>query len=66
MMFLVRLIDLVVRMVRYLATPEARFLRAGLLMAAICGVLILGAGLIWLLAQLPGYFAVEQLGTWRP
>lgn len=56
-MFLVRLIDLVVRVVRHLGTPEARFMRAGLLVVAICGVLVLGAGLIWLLAQIPAHFA---------
>lgn len=57
MMVLVRLIDLLVRTIQYLATPQARFLRAGLLTALIGGALLGGAVLIWLLAQLPAYFA---------
>ncbi|ODR05798.1 hypothetical protein BHQ15_14870 [Mycolicibacillus koreensis] len=57
MMLLVRLIDLLVRAVRYLGTPEARFLRAGLVVVVIGGALIGAAGLFWLLAQLPTLFA---------
>lgn len=57
MMVLVRLIDLLVRAIQYLATPQARFLRAGLLTALIGGALLGGAVLIWLLAQLPAYLA---------
>lgn len=56
-MALVRIIDLVVRMIKFLATPEARFLRAGLLTALVCGALLGAAGLIWVLAQLPALFA---------
>lgn len=59
MMFLVRVIDLMVRMVRYLGTPEARFLRAGLVVVFIGGALVGGVGLIWLLTQLPTLFAVS-------
>ncbi len=57
MMFLVRVIDLIVRAVRYLGTPEARFLRAGLAVVVVGGALIGVAGLLWLLAQLPTLFA---------
>ncbi|MFL0179577.1 MULTISPECIES: hypothetical protein [unclassified Mycobacterium] len=57
MMLLVRIIDLVVSMLRYLATPEARLLRAGVLVVLFFGVLIGAAGLIWGLAQLPHYLA---------
>ncbi|MGV0636248.1 hypothetical protein ABQE69_17135 [Mycolicibacillus trivialis] len=63
MMFLVRIIDLVVRMVRYLATPEARFLRAGLTVVFVCGVLVGGVTLIWLLSQLPALFAAPVPAT---
>lgn len=56
-MVLVRIIDLVVRMIKFLATPEARFLRAGLLTALVCGALLGAAALIWVLAQLPALFA---------
>ncbi|MDQ2628947.1 MAG: hypothetical protein M3Y90_18360 [Actinomycetota bacterium] len=57
MMLLVRLIDLVVSMLRLLASPEARLLRAGVLTVLACGAFVGAVGLIWLLAQLPQYFA---------
>lgn len=57
MMLLVRLIDLVVSMLRILASPEARLLRAGVLMVLVCGALVGAAGVIWALTQLPQYFA---------
>lgn len=57
MMVLVRLIDLIVGMLRILASPEARLLRAGVLTVLVCGALVGGVGLIWLLAQLPQLFA---------
>lgn len=57
MMILVRLIDLVVSMLRILFSPDARLLRAGVLMVLACGALVAGVGLFWLLAQLPQFFA---------
>lgn len=57
MMLLVRLIDVAVSLLRILFSPEARLLRAGVLMVLACGALVAGIGLIWLLAQLPQYFA---------
>lgn len=57
MMLLVRLIDQVVSLLRILASPEARLLRAGVLMVLLCGALVGAVGLLWLLAQLPQYFA---------
>lgn len=57
MMLLVRIIDLVVSMLRILASPEARLLRAGVLMVLLCGAMVGVTGLAWLLAQLPHYFA---------
>ena len=63
MMLLVRLIDLLVRALQYLATPEARLLRAGLLVVLVCGALLAGAGLLWLLAQLPDYFTAPAAPT---
>ncbi|OBG40803.1 hypothetical protein [Mycolicibacter heraklionensis] len=57
MMLLVRIIDLVVSMLRYLASPEGRLLRAGVLVVLFFGVLVGAAGLIWGLAQLPHYLA---------
>nr|WP_158260389.1 hypothetical protein [Mycobacterium eburneum] len=62
MMALVRIIDLVVRVIRYLATPEARFLRAGLVTVAVCGALVGAAGVIWLLAQLPALLGTVPAG----
>lgn len=57
MMLLVRLIDLVVSMLRILASPHARLLRAGVLTVLACGALVGAIGLIWVLAQLPQYLA---------
>ncbi|OBH17655.1 hypothetical protein EHH44_01490 [Mycolicibacter terrae] len=57
MMLLVRLIDLVVSMLRILASPEARLLRTGVLVVLFFGALVGAAGLIWGLAQLPQFFA---------
>ncbi len=56
LMFVVRSIDLVVRLVRYLGGPEARFLRAGLVVVAVGGLLVGAAALAWLLTQLPLLF----------
>jgi hypothetical protein len=57
MMLLVRIIDLVVSMLRYLASPEGRLLRVGVLVVGLFGALVGAAGIIWALAQLPHYFA---------
>jgi len=57
MMFLVRVIDWFVNALRILAAPEARLLRAAVLVVLICAMLVGAAGLVCLLAQLPKYFA---------
>ena len=57
MMVLVRIIDLVVSLLRYLASPEGRLLRIGVLVVLFFGALVGVAGLIWGLAQLPHYLA---------
>ena len=57
MMLAVRIIDLVVSMLRYLASPEGRLLRIGVLVVLCFGALVGAAALIWWLTQLPPYFA---------
>lgn len=57
MMFLVRVIDRFVNALRMLAAPQARLLRAGVLTVLVCAVLAGAVGVVWLLAQLPHYFA---------
>ncbi|CAJ1501492.1 hypothetical protein MU0083_002697 [[Mycobacterium] kokjensenii] len=57
MMLLVRIIDLVVSMLRYLASPDGRVLRIGVLVVLFFGALVGAAGILWGLAQLPHYLA---------
>lgn len=57
MMLLVRIIDLVANMLRYLGSPEGRLLRVGVLVVLSFGALVGAAGIIWGLAQLPHYLA---------
>lgn len=60
MMILVRLIDLVVSVLRYLASPEGRLLRAGVLVVLFFGTLVGAVAIIWGLTQLPHYLAGLQ------
>ena len=63
LMFVVRVIDIAVRIVQYLVSPAGRMVRTGLTVV-VAGAAIVGVtGLLWALAQLPLLFGDPNLSA---